>query len=245
MEPPPSVARAAAPIPVETAAAAPPLDDPVVSSGRHGFRVVPKSGVLTIPRPLENSDTFVLPRITAPASRRRATGASSRSGTKSRKTRVPHEQGRRLTVMLSLMVKTMPSRGPRSVPLIHRSRLSRAAARAPGLSRCAKALTRGLTCSTRSRIASKTSVGLVWFDRKAAWASRTPSCHSGTAFRMFNPPGSIKARKMGEARCSRQVLSTQRGSAAAGGGWRELVVGHAALQPTARKAALGGRIRGV
>src|SRR5688500_20386192 len=77
IDPPPSVASARAPRPVATAAAAPPLDEPVVKSGRQGLRVVPNNGVLTMPLPLENSDTVVLPRMTTPAWRRRATGVSS------------------------------------------------------------------------------------------------------------------------------------------------------------------------
>src|ERR1700732_2716276 len=94
IDPPPSVASAPEPIPAATAAAAPPLDDPVVNSGRQGFRVVPKSGVLTTPRPLLNSETAVLPRITAPAFRNRATGVSSSWGIKLRKSSVPHMQGK-------------------------------------------------------------------------------------------------------------------------------------------------------
>src|SRR4051794_31679189 len=56
IDPPPSVPIATAPIPVATAAAAPALDDPVVSAGRQGLRVVPYFGVVTMPRPLENSE---------------------------------------------------------------------------------------------------------------------------------------------------------------------------------------------
>ena len=45
MEPPPSVPTASGPSPAATAAPAPPLDPPGVSSRFHGFRVIPKSGL--------------------------------------------------------------------------------------------------------------------------------------------------------------------------------------------------------
>ena len=80
IEPPPSLAWAIGTRPAETAAAAPPLDPPGVSSVSHGFRVAPfrsDSVNATVP----NSGVFVFPTTTNPASRIRRTTAVSKSGT--------------------------------------------------------------------------------------------------------------------------------------------------------------------
>src|SRR5687768_4806155 len=80
IEPPPSVPTASGPIPAATAAAAPPDDPPGVLAGFHGLRVMPVSGLSVTPfQP--NSGVVVLPTMTAPCSRSRATaGASSFHG---------------------------------------------------------------------------------------------------------------------------------------------------------------------
>ena len=64
-------------MPAASAAAEPPLDPPGVVSVFQGLRVTPHSGESVTPfQP--NSDMVVLPRMTAPCSRARATaGASS------------------------------------------------------------------------------------------------------------------------------------------------------------------------
>ena len=115
-EPPPSVPIASGPTPLATDATAPALEEPGVTSSRHGLRVVPYFGVLTMPRPVENSEQVVFPRITAPASRTRMTGVSSFSGTKPSKTDVPHEQGSPPTAMLSLIEIGTPSSAPTGDP---------------------------------------------------------------------------------------------------------------------------------
>ncbi len=80
IEPPPSVPIVSGPMPEATAAALPPEDPPGVRSGFQGLRVMPVSGLSVTPfQP--NSGVVVLPKITAPCSRRRATaGASSFHG---------------------------------------------------------------------------------------------------------------------------------------------------------------------
>jgi hypothetical protein len=63
-------------MPNAAATAAPPLLPPGVSAGFHGLRVMPVSGLSVTPfQP--NSGVVVLPRKTAPCSRRRATDALS------------------------------------------------------------------------------------------------------------------------------------------------------------------------
>jgi hypothetical protein len=70
IDPPPSLACAAVTMPAATAAADPPLDPPGERSRSQGLRVGPYaagSAVGIVP----NSDVFVRPRITKPASRKR------------------------------------------------------------------------------------------------------------------------------------------------------------------------------
>src|SRR5712691_5635918 len=80
IDPPPSLPCATGTRPAASAAAAPPLDPPGVSSGFHGFRVAPLSSD-SVKAVVPNSGVLVFPRITNPACRRRRTTAVSRSGT--------------------------------------------------------------------------------------------------------------------------------------------------------------------
>ena len=76
-EPPASVASAMGPMPEPTAATAPPLEPPGCRSGAQGLPVDPKTRLSVKPES-ESSGVLVLPKITVPAARRRATGMSSR-----------------------------------------------------------------------------------------------------------------------------------------------------------------------
>ena len=80
IEPPPSPPVARAQKPAARAAAAPPEEPPGVHSVFQGLRVMPVNGLSVMPfQP--NSGVVVLPRKTAPCSRRRATmGVSSSLG---------------------------------------------------------------------------------------------------------------------------------------------------------------------
>ena len=76
-----------------TAAAVPPDEPPAVFAGFQGLRVMPVSGELVSPLQ-PNSGVVVLPRITAPASRRRAvTGASTSQGCAGSTVREPRSVG--------------------------------------------------------------------------------------------------------------------------------------------------------
>ena len=88
IEPAESVPVAPVTRPAATAAAEPPLDPPVVSERSHGFRVSGPSRFFVSPRS-PNAGVFVLPTITAPAARRRATAMQSASGTLSRNRSAP------------------------------------------------------------------------------------------------------------------------------------------------------------
>src|SRR5262249_31346641 len=88
IEPAPSPPCASGPIPVATAAAAPPLQPPAVRSRENGLRVGPVGGLPESPfQP--SSGRLVLPSRTAPAERRRSTSGASASGTQSANRREP------------------------------------------------------------------------------------------------------------------------------------------------------------
>ena len=76
IDPAPSLPRCSGAIPAAAAAAAPALLPPEVRDRSHGLRVMPVSGLS--PNAFQpNSGVVVLPRITAPASRSRATAGVS------------------------------------------------------------------------------------------------------------------------------------------------------------------------
>src|SRR5260221_14220007 len=75
-EPPKSGPCANADIPVATATAEPPEEPPDVIAGSNGLRVGPQRRLAHTP-PKPNSVVLVLPMITAPACRSRATTSSS------------------------------------------------------------------------------------------------------------------------------------------------------------------------
>ena len=79
-DPPRSLPSAIGTIPLASAAAAPPEEPPALLDRSWGLRVGPKTG-LNVWEPAPNSGVFVLPSMTAPASRTRTTNGSSRSGT--------------------------------------------------------------------------------------------------------------------------------------------------------------------
>src|SRR5204863_1114080 len=112
IEPPPSVPTASGPMPEATAAAAPPEEPPGVLAGFHGLRVMPVSGLSVTPfQP--NSGVVVLPRSTAPCSRRRAVaGASSFHGPLGSTVFEPRSVGQPRVRMMSLMDTGTPSSRP-------------------------------------------------------------------------------------------------------------------------------------
>ena len=79
MEPARSLPWAMAPIPVATAAAAPPLEPPAVRSGAQGFSVRPCRS-FSVNQRNENAGAFVRPMIIAPARRKLTTTGLSSAG---------------------------------------------------------------------------------------------------------------------------------------------------------------------
>src|SRR5215470_487629 len=74
-EAPVSLPTEAKEMPAATAAAEPLLEPPATWSGFHGFTAAPKCEAPPV-GPKANSCRFVLPTMTAPASRRRSVGAA-------------------------------------------------------------------------------------------------------------------------------------------------------------------------
>src|SRR3954464_4033157 len=79
IEPTPSAPMPTAQGPAGAAVALPPLEPPEVRCRSHGLRVTPNVGD-SVNGTIISSGTFVLPRITAPAARRRRTTSESGAG---------------------------------------------------------------------------------------------------------------------------------------------------------------------
>src|SRR5258708_34139717 len=79
MEPPVSVPRASAAIPVLTATAEPPDDPPGTRARSHGLRVT-LYALFSVEEPIANSSMFVLPTTIAPAASSRATAVAVNGG---------------------------------------------------------------------------------------------------------------------------------------------------------------------
>src|SRR3954452_3256321 len=112
MEPPLSLPSSTQVNPDATAAAAPPEDPPGVRSWSHGFRVRPNNE-LAVSCPVIPGGTLVLPTITAPAARSRATAIASCVGLSSSYSWRPDVLRIPETAHASLTVIGTPWSGPR------------------------------------------------------------------------------------------------------------------------------------
>lgn len=159
IEPPPSEPWCSAPMPRAAATAAPPEEPPAVRLVSQGLRATSPRGLSVTPfQP--NSGVVVLPRITAPASRNRATGGESTgSGATPSVVRLPRRVGKPFIRLRSLTVAGTPSIGPRGRPSRQRASLARAASRAPSASTRVKAPTSPFHRSIRARQARVASTG--------------------------------------------------------------------------------------
>ncbi len=174
VEQPASVASESGARPVAVATPAPAEEPPQVRSGAQGLRVNPVSGDMPSGE-WANSVVVVLPIITAPAARRRATAATSvLAGGACAISTEPQRVGRPATSRMSLTETGTPASGPGSLPspISHASSPARtfavssaSVAKALKLpcSRCARSsvarmVSRGsrrpLQCSSASAIAS-------------------------------------------------------------------------------------------
>ena len=178
-EPPPSVPTDHAPIPRPTATALPPLEPPDVFAGSHGLPVAPCLNESVTPFH-EYSGVVVLPRMTAPVSRSRATlGASCGHGPASSISVLPRRVGQPRVHSASLIDVGTPSPGPSGSPAYHRASDSLAAASAPSASTSTKAF----TWSSKRSIASKAS----WVASTGDRARRRNASMRSTACRIIDP----------------------------------------------------------
>src|SRR2546425_1634563 len=115
IDPPVSLPRARAAMPVATATADPPLLPPGTRWGSHGFRVGPNPE-FSVDDPIANSSKFVLPRMIAPASLRRETTVASYGGIHPARMREAHVVGIPMVQRLSLTATGSPARGGRVSP---------------------------------------------------------------------------------------------------------------------------------
>src|SRR5689334_8688774 len=159
IDPPPSVPIVNGPSPPATAAALPPDDPPGVIFVFHGLRVMPVSGLSVTPfQP--NSGVVVLPTITAPCSRSRATaGASSLQDCFGSTVREPRSVGQPLVRSRSLIDAGTPSSRPLGSFLSHLFSDSLALLIAETASTTQKALSTGLSFSILASTAFVASTG--------------------------------------------------------------------------------------
>src|ERR1700741_3322907 len=107
---PPNAATPAAP-----AAADPPDEPPGTRVTSCGFRVAPNAE-FSVDEPIANSSRFVLPTITAPASRSRVTTVASYGGRHPSRIFDEHVVGMPRVARLSLIATGTPASGPGSSP---------------------------------------------------------------------------------------------------------------------------------
>ena len=157
-----------------TAAADPDDDPPGVCPSDHGLRVGAGSRYA-------NWVAWVLPRMTAPAARSRATSVASLDGNVCAKAAAPARVGMPATSMMSLTPTGTPWSGPGACPAARAASRSRASARAARASRWTHARTEGSSASIRSRHAVVSATAVHSPSRIRPAASTTPASVSGAA----------------------------------------------------------------
>src|SRR6266446_4918038 len=150
-EPPMSLPWAIGPIPVATAAPAPPLDPPAESAGSRGFSVRP-CNALSAKMRIEKAGVLVRPMITAPARLRLATTGLSAAAILSRKATTPLSVGQPAWSVLTFIVTGTPCSAPRISPrACASSAVSAVASASSSSSTRTTALIAGLTAWRRER----------------------------------------------------------------------------------------------
>src|SRR5687768_13324505 len=130
MEPPVSVPIASGASYAARLAADPPPEPPGIRVRSHGLNVGPYAEY-SVDEPIANSSMFVLPSITRPASRSRATTVESYGGTHPSRIFEPQVVGTPRVAITSLTAIGTPASGPSAVPAARASSTARAAASAP------------------------------------------------------------------------------------------------------------------
>ena len=186
VEPPASVASASAPMPEASAATAPPDDPPGVSARFQGDRVWPYTRLLLTPLQA-NSEQLVMPRITAPSARSRATGQASAGAMKSSNRREPCVMRRPCTHRLSLTVIGTPARGSAS-PWARRTSTAAACASVQASSCSITAFSGAFTACRRASASCASSCAPIRRERTAAAASWAVHCQ-GSVIALLRPQG--------------------------------------------------------
>ncbi|EWS52603.1 hypothetical protein X551_04608 [Methylibium sp. T29] len=155
-EPPMSLPRPIAAMPVASATASPPLEPPAVRPGFQGLSVAP-CRLLSVCTRSARSGRLVRAIGIAPAARMRCTVGASSGTIAPASAGTPQGVGRPAMSMFSFTVIGTPCSGPSAAPAATWRSAATAAARASSASRRTTALTRGLTASMRARWASITS----------------------------------------------------------------------------------------
>src|ERR1700737_294628 len=196
-EPPMSLPWAIGPIPVATAAPAPPLDPPAESVGSRGFRVRPCNALSANMR-IEKAGVLVRPMITAPARLRLATTGLSAAAILSRKATTPLSVGQPAWSVLTLIVTGTPCSGPRVSPRACASSAASAVASASSSSTRTTALIAGFTACRRARqdsVASRLAAGPQRINRASSVASsrqRSSVIASRPAGVLNRPPNPLR-----------------------------------------------------
>lgn len=170
IEPAPSDPSCSTPMFRAAATPAPPEEPPEARSVPQGLTVLPKAGPWVTPfQP--NSGDVVVPRMTAPAARRRRITRISSVAGASPVSFEPRRHGMPLTAVSSLIVVGTPSIGPRASPFAQRASEARAASSAGSGATYAKAFTCGLNRSMRASAACAASTGETRPDANSAPSS--------------------------------------------------------------------------
>jgi len=194
MEPWVSVPTASGARPVATATAEPVLE-PSGSKGPKGWWVWPPTTLKPLgmdgSMKLAHSERLVLPRITAPLSRSRATTVASRLGSQSRRAWLPALVASPRVAMLSLISTGTPCSGPRTSPRARSRSRCRAISSARGFRRSTLFSPSTSNSRMRARLwrinvsapsspaamrACSSATGRVW---RSAWADASRSASAG------------------------------------------------------------------
>ena len=167
IEPPPSVPSASATWPAASAAAEPLLEPPGVCPADQGLRVAGPSGLWPKAR-CPYSGIAVMPTITAPAARSRATAGPSACSRLPFVKSDPTSRGSPATATCSFTATGTPASGPGVAPRACAASSAAAAARAPSASTWRKACRASSVAAIRSSAASTASPALIRPSRTAA-----------------------------------------------------------------------------
>ena len=185
-EPPMSLPCPIGPMPLATAAPAPPLDPPGVIAASRGLSVRPCSALSEKAR-MENAGVLVRPMMIAPAPRRFATTGASSGAITSRNATTPLVVASPFWSVLTFTVTGTPCSAPSASPRARAASAASAAASACPSNWRTTALSLGLTASSRARQAAVASRAEARPSRIRRARSVASSCQSSVVIRIVSP----------------------------------------------------------